>query len=522
MAQLFRHTNCIAWACALLPAFAATYASAAPAAEGPAAVKEDSARSSVQAREYSVINLAPLRAGGLLNERGEVAMTMTETLGVDNSVTTFRFFDGRRIRDYGSFAGRSLGLVDFNDNGMAVGRISPAAEPFNPRAFTWTAAHGLRILPSPATAAANAVNNLNWTVGWAGEPATASRAVLWTNGGARITLGPPAPQRSEASAINLFGFTVGSAFGADGISRAILWSPLGSALDLGMIEGGTGASATHINTRGEVAGNAGRQTQSLGFYWSRERGMVPITADNIFRTLSVVDLNEFGDVAGNTLISDGQGFFAPYVWSLGAGYRQLPLAGAPSGNLYGLNNRREVVGDLQLSIQDRSDRRAALWNGVVGPVDLNTRLVRAPAGLVLNTATAVNDRGEILADSNAGLVLLRPGRQGTPAPVLGPITGIPQYAQITRGDTVDLTAAFVDSSIYESHTATASVNDGCPQNAPSLREVRGAGEVNLRHTFCRAGSVTVRIKVRDRAGNESEVALWHGVREPNSGTQPQP
>jgi hypothetical protein len=248
--------------------------------------------------------------------------------------------------------------------------------------------------------------------------------------------------------------------------------------------------------------------------------MVPITADNIFRTLSVVDLNELGDVAGKTLISDGQGLFAPYVWTLSAGYRQLPLAGAPSGNLYGLNNLRELVGDLQLSIQDRADRRAALWNGVVGPVDLNTRLVRARSGLVLNTARAINDRGEILTDSNAGLVLLRPGRTGTPAPVLGPITGIPRYAQITRGDTVDLTAAFVDSSVHESHTATAGVNDGCPQNAPSLREVRGTGEVNLRHTFCRAGAVTVRIKVRDRAGNESEVALWHGVREPNPGAQP--
>jgi hypothetical protein len=247
MAQLFRHTNCFALACALLPAFASPYpaaASAGLAAEGPAAGSAESAgaaHSGAHAREYSIINLVPLQAAGLLNERGEVAMAMTETLGVDNSVTTYRFFDGRRIRDYGSFAGRSLGLVDLNDNGMVVGRISPAAEPFNPRAFTWTAARGLRILPGPATAAANAVNNLNWTVGWAGEPATASRAALWTNSGARIHLGPPA-QRSEAAAINLFGVTVSSAFGADGLSRAMLWSPLGGALELGTIEGGTGAA----------------------------------------------------------------------------------------------------------------------------------------------------------------------------------------------------------------------------------------------------------------------------------------
>lgn len=65
---------------------------------------------------------------------------------------------------------------------------------------------------------------------------------------------------------------------------------------------------------------------------------------------------------------------------------------------------------------------------------------------------------------------------------------------------------FVDSSASESHTASANISDGCPQAAPSLREARGVGEVNVRHTFCRAGAFMVKVKVTDRAGNATEVA----------------
>lgn len=272
----------------------------------------------------------------------------------------------------------------------------------------------------------------------------------------------------------------------------MVWSPLGGVIDPGTVPSLSSAGATHINTRGEVAGQGSRQTQQVGFYWSRERGMLPITRDINDASVIVSEFNELGDVAGNALISEGQGFFAPFVWSVRDGYRELPRAGAPSGYLYGQNNRRELVGDLQLSIQDRSLRRATLWNGAAGPIDLNTRLYRAPAGLVLTTASAINDRGEILVASNAGLLLLRPGRYGTPAPVLGPITGIPVNAPTFVGATLDLAVAFVDSSTHESHTATAIVSDGCPQTAPNVREVRGSGEVNLRHTFCRPAFIRSR------------------------------
>jgi len=509
---------CLKRSRALLPALALLSATVAPAI-APAA--EADAQASARATGYSVINLGPNDSSGVLNERGEVAFTSPGLDAAGNAVTRLRFFDGRRVRDHASFTDTSVQLTGLNELGTAVGRIGPAAgtAPPAPRAFTWNAARGLRVLPGPVPAGANAVNNLNRVVGAVGTPGDSVRAVLWNHSGARIDLGPVPPFRSEAFAINLFGVAAGGVIGSDGISHATLWHPAGGSLDLGGLAPFDSTTASHINLRGDVAGSLNRQTQRFGFYWSRERGMLLIRSDT-GRSLSVVALNDLGDVAGNLTVSEAQRFFGPYIWSARDGYRALPLGGAPSGNLYGLNNWRTMVGDLQPSIQDLSLRRATLWQDTSGPVDLNTRLYRAPAGLVLASARAVNDRGDILVDSNAGLVLLRPGRQGTAAPVLGPITGIPSNPVATRGSTVDLAVGFVDSEVHETHTASASVSDGCPQTAPSLREVRGAGEVNLRHTVCRAGAFRVRVRVADGAGNASEVTAVLFVREPAATTQP--
>jgi hypothetical protein len=197
--------------------------------------------------------------------------------------------------------------------------------------------------------------------------------------------------------------------------------------------------------------------------------------------------------------------------------RPLSLAGAADGRVHALNNRREMVGHLERTLWDERSRRALYWNDVAKPVDLNTRLHRAPAGLVLYSANAINDDGTILANSNAGLVLLRPGRIGTAAPVLGAIADAADDV-VTMGSTVDFTVNFVDSAPAERHVASASVSDGCPQAAPSLRERRGVGDVRLRHTFCRPGRFTIMVKVTDRAGNATQVQRELSVTDPSVAT----
>jgi hypothetical protein len=69
--------------------------------------------------------------------------------------------------------------------------------------------------------------------------------------------------------------------------------------------------------------------------------------------------------------------------------------------------------------------------------------------------------------------------------------------------------------VAESHVAAASVNDTCPQAAPSLRERRGLGDVSLRHTFCQAGAFVVKVTVTDRAGNATQVQRRLVVSDPS-------
>src|SRR5205814_2215330 len=157
-----------------------------------------------------------------------------------------------------------------------------------------------------------------------------------------------------------------------------------------------------------------------------------------------------------------------------------------------LNGLCEMVGYIARMPDDARSWRAMYWNDRAATVDLNTRLYRAPAGLVLYAANAINDDGAIVAESSAGLVLLRPGRSGTAAPVLGPITGAADAETVALNAKVDFTAAFVDSDAAESHSASVSIDDNCPQAAPSLRERRGVADVSLRHTFCRPGLFTIK------------------------------
>lgn len=464
------------------------------------------------AAEYSIINLGPADTRAVGNGR-EIVLMVPDLDAAGNAVERLRTFDGRRMRDHGTFAQGAISLTGMNAHGTVTGQIVLPTDSRESRGFTWTAARGIRLLPSPGASFASAINDQNQVVGSMRVSDAVTRAVLWNPGGARIFLGPQMRNNSRAVAINRFGMSAGTGDSLDGITRATVWDSAGRATDLGLPPNGSSVAAHGINDRGEVVGGLDITTQRVGFYWTRERGMVLIAAAG-GNSLYTRSLNDQGDIAGNIVTSEGLGTTSPFVWSLRGGLRILPLAGARSGTLNGLNNRREMVGYLQPQPFETAGRRAVFWSGVANPVDLNTRLYRAPAGLVLSAATGVNDLGEIFATSNAGQVLLRPGRHRTAAPVLGPILGMPAFAQAPVGATLDLAASFVDDAARETHRATARVTDGCPQGAPTVREARGAGEVNLRHTFCRAGSFTIEFRLRDSAGNATAVSTEILVTEP--------
>jgi uncharacterized membrane protein len=284
-----------------------------------------------------------------------------------------------------------------------------------------------------------------------------------------------------------------------------VWDPSGRATDLGTL-GGSQSIAEHVNVRGQVLGTYYLNGMPGGFLWSRNGGIVTIAPD-AGAGVRPTALNDGGDVAANVVVTDAGGNYVstPFLWSPARGRRPLALGGAAHGSAEALNNRTGMVGYVVRGSADPLDRRAVRWQGMAAAVDLNGRLYRAPAGLVLYTGKAINDRGDILADSNAGLVLLRPGTRGSDAPVLGPVNTATATGTPAVGARVDFSVAFMDTGPSETHTATASIDDGCPADMPVVREARGNGEVDVGHTFCRAGDVTIRVKVTDRAGNTTEV-----------------
>lgn len=440
--------------------------------------------------QYSVINLAPGSGPALLNERGQVAFMGSNS-----------FFDGQKMHMLGSLGGDYTGMRGLNDMGVIVGQFADAQSRY--RGFTWTVKDGVRVLPGAFTSDAHGINNRGQVVGYMQDVPLQAHAWRWNPDGTMMNLGPRGARIATARAINSSGEVVGDGEVTRYNNHAVFWDADGKETVLGNF-GGTYSAAQHINEAGQLLGYYSRDERRIHFLWSRAHGMVQIGDTHYGEQMT--GLNDHGDVIGNALINTGipeQGR-PPYIWSQQGGLRTLPLAGAHSGVVLALNNRRQMVGHATRTQDGVSGQRAVYWNDISSPVDLNTRLYRAPAGLVLHSANAINEDGVIVAESNAGLVLLRPGRSGNTAPVLGPITGGPKDA-VKLGERVDLAVAFVDSDASESHVASAQINDDCPQSAPSLREQRGSGDVSMRHTFCRSGNFTLTVKVTDRAGNTTQV-----------------
>jgi hypothetical protein len=466
---------------------------------------------------YSVVNLGIPAGTAILNERGQVAFSNSNAANPIHA-----FFDGKRRYDIIAPGGRYVNVRGLNDLGVVVGDFDDASTqpPFNLRAFKWTVGGGIRALTGPGTATAIAINDRNQAVGSIHGSASYTRAIRWNPDGTQTNLGPIPASFSEATAINYSSVAVGVADVALDGSHATVWDAAGSATDLGKF-GGVESVADFVNANSQVVGRYFTQggglggTNTGGFFWSRQGGSVKIVAFG-WNDLTIEALNDAGQVAGNRMYPPGDltQTTTPFIWCLQTGARLLPFGSAANSRVLALNNRAEMVGFIQLAQSQQATRRAVRWNGVSAPVDLNTRLYRAPAGLVLTSAKAINDHGTILAESNAGLVLLIPGKAKSAAPVLGPVT------RTTAGDTValnsvtDFTAGFVGSDAAKTHTAAATVDDGCPQTAPSLREVRGQGDVSVRHTFCKPGSFKVKITVTDGTGNTAEVQSLQFVSDP--------
>jgi probable HAF family extracellular repeat protein len=491
--QDHRHHQPVLRQCAI--ACATLCLACSPAWPAPGVQPEHAAHT----RLYSVINLGvESGAAALLNERGQAVFGSFSILGEQTG-----FFNGDRIFNLGSLGGKFTWATALNNNGVVVGESELAGRYAPILPFAWTVQGGMRVLPAPLGSRPYDVNDPGQAVGVANTPGITARAVRWDPDGTLSPLGPLPLSLSIAYGINACGTATGFADVASGAIHATLWDPRGNLTDLGTL-GGDRAFGQHISDRNTVAGvsDDAAEERELGFFWSRNSGMVPIDSAPGANT-TVLDLNNRGEVVGLSLL--GESMLA-YRWSLAGGVVPLPFDAAKYSDVRDINNRGEMVGALLRAPAVPGTpyaMHAVRWPGAAMPIDLNTRLHRAPEGLKLEVALAINDDGVILAHSNAGAVLLRPGTRGTDAPVLGPIMGAPDLIEV--GQNLALTVGFVDNNRAQTHSASATWTDGCDSPPPEVTEAHGVGEVRLQHRFCDAGYFMVQVVVRDSGGRSTRL-----------------
>lgn len=441
---------------------------------------------------YTVVNIGPRYTWPLLNERGQVAYTLYNAIQASSS-----FFDGERVRPIGSLGGDFTAVRGLNNQGVVAGHSATQSEPGVAHAFSWTPAGGTRALSAASQSAAYGINDRDEIVGWAAVSSNAVRAIRWNPNGSATPLGPR-PAGSGAQDVNKGGYAAGYAEGAEGRANAVLWDRAGAETSLGPVGDG-GWYELRLNDRNEVAGlsDDGPDGRMQGFLWRRDGGRVPIDAGQYTR---LEDLNNRGEVVGGAEIN---GRFTAFYWASGRGVLPLPRGAGELSAVVDINERGEMAGALRPESADEAWRAVRWPSYAAAPIDLNARLYRAPAGLQLSWALRINDRGEIVAESNAGLVLLRPGPHGTAAPVLGPVIGFP--ATLNPGQDVTLTVGFIDSSRTETHKASVVWSDGCASSAPTVTEADGVGQVRLQHRVCALGNQFVKLVVTDSGGRATEL-----------------
>jgi probable HAF family extracellular repeat protein len=228
--------------------------------------------------------------------------------------------------------------------------------------------------------------------------------VTWTNG-ALATLPVPDGWNGYARAINSQGVIVGSIADSenDGPLHASIWQG-GSFNDLGTFDA-NGSQANGINDNGDIAGilfHADRIATSF------------LLRNGIVSEIPIImtAMNGNGDLIGGYVGTDDQ--VHPCIWKNGA---IIDLGGGLIDGAYpsyfGINDQNQAVGTADGA---PFFPHAVLWqDGTV--FDLNNLLDSNgdyPNGLILEEASAINNNGQIVGQSNYGGFVLTPISDGQP------------------------------------------------------------------------------------------------------------
>jgi probable HAF family extracellular repeat protein len=119
-------------------------------------------------------------------------------------------------------------------------------------------------------------------------------------------------------------------------------------------------------------------------------------------------INASGEITGSSALSNGN--IDAFLYN-GSGLMDLGTLGGSASDGLGINSAGIIVGSSSLA--DNSQHAFIYQNGVM--IDLNT-LVDPVPGITLNSATAINDAGQIVANGVDGQAYLLTPVAAAPEP----------------------------------------------------------------------------------------------------------
>lgn len=455
----------------------------------------ESSRGHGAADTYHIVNLAPgMGYASSINTRGQAAF---EYVDLDGRLRV-KFFDGEWVSELSPAASSYAALGSMNEKGViAMSAAMPFGESFTAVPFRWSSTAGLTELPALGAGGYSDASDINDHGDIAGfsdaGPAEGNyRAVRWNPANGLVKLPLPAGfEPSFANQINEHGVSVGSAADPAGVEHALTWDLAGRQTDLGTL-GGMEAAALRNNNRGDIAGWVNfSQPNFESFLWSPSRGA---TRAGLHTTPDY--LNNVGELVGR-IVNVDTGISHAYVFSRAHGLVDLHRPPFDSSSASQADDKGTVIGEMtNYGAANAGFQRAYRWSRGGEAVDLNTRLFNAPQGLVVTEALRISPRGDIIANSSAGIVLLRRGG-GTDAPVLGPVS-IPD--ELRPGQPFAIALSFRDRNKGDTHSATVDWGDGSGPQPAAISERRGSGQLSAAHAYASAADYSIVVRVTDSTG----------------------
>ena len=282
-------------------------------------------------------------------------------------------------------------------NGVVAG-ISGSNAAGSERGYEWTAGGGIVAIgtlggrfayPNPGK---YAINSSGEVVGYAQTSSGESDGFAWTPDGVMRDLVPlPGDVSSSALSVSDSGIVYGDSFSSNGTLHAVEWSPDGNVTDLGF----SGPNITGSDGAGHFIGQ--QAGGSTGFYQSTAadgQTIAGLGGDEIDPTAQSSNGLVTGSGNSQPYTGPGTNMRRGFIWSSSQGTTPLGTLGGNYSTGIDVNNAGQVAGNSDVTA-DGSITHAFVWSATAGMTDLGA----LPGGNV-SMANSINASGELAGVSN--------------------------------------------------------------------------------------------------------------------------